>query len=132
MPWTKTFNNRTEFDKALKDAPGLRGVTYKEAIREATAQLLSTDNSVFVIGEGVDDSGGVFGTTKGLQEEFGRPDSKPRGQVALHVRRPLEYPARYTQHYRQGLGLGRPALAEPAGDVHEHTRASRDNAGYPL
>jgi hypothetical protein len=24
MPWTKTFNNRTEFDKALKDAPGLR------------------------------------------------------------------------------------------------------------
>jgi pyruvate dehydrogenase E1 component beta subunit len=72
MPWTKIYGSRTEFEKALKDTPGLRGITYKEAIREATAQLLSTDKSVFVIGEGVDDSGGVFGTTKGLQEEFGK------------------------------------------------------------
>lgn len=72
MPWTKIYASRTEFEKALKDSPGLRGITYKEAIREATAQLLSADKSVFVIGEGVDDSGGVFGTTKGLQEEFGK------------------------------------------------------------
>lgn len=72
MPWTRIYGSRTEFEKALKDAPGLRGITYREAIREATAQLLSTDKSVFVIGEGVDDSGGVFGTTKGLQEEFGK------------------------------------------------------------
>ena len=72
MPWTKIYGSRTEFEKALKDTPGLRGITYREAIREATAQLLSTDKSVFVIGEGVDDSGGVFGTTKGLQEEFGK------------------------------------------------------------
>src|SRR3972149_8800855 len=72
MPWTRIYGSRTEFEKALKDTPGLRGIAYKEAIREATAQLLSTDKSVFVIGEGVDDSGGVFGTTKGLQEEFGK------------------------------------------------------------
>jgi pyruvate dehydrogenase E1 component beta subunit len=72
MPWTKIYGSRTEFEKALKNSPGLRGLTYKEAIREATAQLLSADKSVFVIGEGVDDSGGVFGTTKGLQEEFGK------------------------------------------------------------
>jgi pyruvate/2-oxoglutarate/acetoin dehydrogenase E1 component len=72
MPWTKIYSSRTEFEKALKETPGLRGITYKEAIREATAQLLSADKSVFVIGEGVDDSGGVFGTTKGLQEEFGK------------------------------------------------------------
>jgi len=72
MPWTKIYANRTEFDKALKDTPGLRGITFKDAIREATSQLLEADKSVFVIGEGVDDSGGVFGTTKGLQEEFGK------------------------------------------------------------
>lgn len=72
MPWTKIYSNRTEFEKALKETPGLRGIAYKDAIREATAQLLSTDQSVFVIGEGVDDAGGVFGTTKGLHEEFGR------------------------------------------------------------
>ncbi|CAG1772636.1 pyruvate dehydrogenase E1 component beta subunit [uncultured bacterium] len=72
MPWTKTYASRTEFEKAISETPGLRGLTYKEAIREATAQLLASDKSVFVIGEGVDDSGGVFGTTKGLQEEFGK------------------------------------------------------------
>lgn len=71
MPWTKIYGNRTEFEKALRETPGLRGVTYKDAIREATAQLLSADPAVFVIGEGVDDAGGVFGTTKGLHEEFG-------------------------------------------------------------
>src|SRR3989304_538325 len=71
MPWTKIYSNRTEFEKALKDNPDLRGITYREAIREATSQLLSSDPSVFVIGEGVDDAGGVFGTTKGLHEEFG-------------------------------------------------------------
>lgn len=72
MPWTRIYANRTEFDKALKETPGLRGLAYKDAIREATAQLLASDRSVFVIGEGVDDAGGVFGTTKGLHEEFGK------------------------------------------------------------
>ena len=72
MPWTKIYSNKTEFEKALKENPDLRGLTYKEAIREATAQLLSSDPSVFVLGEGVDDSGGVFGTTIGLQDEFGK------------------------------------------------------------
>lgn len=72
MPWTKIYSNRTEFEKALKDNRDLRGITYKEAILEATAQLLETDPAVFVIGEGVDDAGGVFGTTKGLHERFGK------------------------------------------------------------
>src|SRR3990172_8185206 len=33
---------------------------------------MEADRSVFVMGEGVDDVGGVFGTTKGLCERFGR------------------------------------------------------------
>lgn len=43
--------------------------TVAEAIREAQAQLLESDPSVFLIGEGVNDQG-AFGTTKGLKDEF--------------------------------------------------------------
>ncbi|MBI5641872.1 MAG: alpha-ketoacid dehydrogenase subunit beta [Deltaproteobacteria bacterium] len=72
MPWTKVYSNKTDFENALKDNKDLRGVTYKSAILEATYQMLESDPDVFVIGEGVDDSGGVFGTTKGLHEKFGK------------------------------------------------------------
>lgn len=72
MPWTKIYSDKSEFEKAseLSDTP-LRGLTYAEALLEAQKQLLANDERVFVMGEGVDDAGGVFGTTKGLQEEFG-------------------------------------------------------------
>jgi pyruvate dehydrogenase E1 component beta subunit len=71
MPWTKVYGDKSEFEKASKqsDTP-LRGITYSEALLEAQRQLLASDERVIVMGEGVDDAGGVFGTTKGLQEEF--------------------------------------------------------------
>ena len=50
-----------------------RTLTYAEAINEATAECLATDNSVYVIGLGVPGPTGVFGTTTGLAERFG-PD----------------------------------------------------------
>lgn len=49
----------------------MRSLTYIEAIREGTAQVLREDPSVILIGEGVPDPKAIFGTTKGLQEEFG-------------------------------------------------------------
>lgn len=49
-----------------------RQLRYFEALREAQAQLLATDPSTLVIGLGVPGPTGVFGTTKGLQEEFGK------------------------------------------------------------
>lgn len=49
-----------------------RQISYRDAIREALYLALKNDNRVFVFGEGVDDSGGVFGTTLNLQKEFGR------------------------------------------------------------
>ncbi|NOZ20911.1 MAG: alpha-ketoacid dehydrogenase subunit beta [Planctomycetes bacterium] len=48
-----------------------REVTYLEAIRQALAEEMARDKSVFIIGEDVGAYGGAFGVTKGLFEEFG-------------------------------------------------------------
>jgi pyruvate dehydrogenase E1 component beta subunit len=45
--------------------------TYGEAIRDATAEVLRKDPRAFLIGLGVPDPKGIFGTTSGLLEEFG-------------------------------------------------------------
>jgi pyruvate/2-oxoglutarate/acetoin dehydrogenase E1 component len=49
----------------------MRTVTYAAAIREALAEELERDEQVFLIGEDIGESGGVFGVTKGLIERFG-------------------------------------------------------------
>jgi pyruvate dehydrogenase E1 component beta subunit len=46
-------------------------MTGAEAIRFGTAEAMARDSSVIVMGLGVPDPKGVFGTTVGLQEEFG-------------------------------------------------------------
>jgi len=48
-----------------------RGLTYAEAIREALAQEMRRDPSVFVLGEDIGLFGGPFGVTQGLVDEFG-------------------------------------------------------------
>lgn len=48
-----------------------RHLRYFEAIREATEQSMALDPSVFVMGLGVPDPKGIFGTTLGLQDRFG-------------------------------------------------------------
>lgn len=70
MPWTKVYIDKSEFENTLaKD--GLRGLSYKEALREAQMQLLQQDERVFIMGEGIDDPGGVFGSTRDLTKMFG-------------------------------------------------------------
>jgi pyruvate dehydrogenase E1 component beta subunit len=49
-----------------------RQITQAEAIREALEQAMAEDERVILIGEGVPDPKGIFGTTSGLQERFGR------------------------------------------------------------
>lgn len=46
-------------------------LTFAEAIRDALAISLERDPAVYVMGLGVPDPTGVFGTTTGLQERFG-------------------------------------------------------------
>ncbi|MDP1722115.1 MAG: transketolase C-terminal domain-containing protein [Candidatus Gottesmanbacteria bacterium] len=48
----------------------MRTVTYAQAINEAQEIALTRDPSVFVIGEGVPDAKGIFGTTIGLAQKF--------------------------------------------------------------
>lgn len=46
-------------------------IEYIEAIRTALQEEMRRDDNVFVLGEDVGLKGGVFGTTRGLQQEFG-------------------------------------------------------------
>lgn len=46
-------------------------INYIEAIRTAMQEEMRRNDDVFVLGEDVGVKGGVFGTTKGLYEEFG-------------------------------------------------------------
>jgi acetoin:2,6-dichlorophenolindophenol oxidoreductase subunit beta len=48
-----------------------RHIRYQDAIREAQAQILAADPRTYIIGLGVPGPTGIFGTTKGLQQEFG-------------------------------------------------------------
>ncbi len=48
-----------------------RQLKYSEAIREAQDQCMAADPSVIVMGLGVPDPTGVFGTTLGLQDTYG-------------------------------------------------------------
>lgn len=48
-----------------------RTITYAEALREAQDLCLARDPSVYLMGLGVPDPKGIFGTTTGLQERHG-------------------------------------------------------------
>ena len=49
----------------------MRELNYANAIKEATDFCLQEDQSVLVIGLGVPDPKGIFGTTTGLQDKYG-------------------------------------------------------------
>lgn len=70
MPWTKIILDKGEALTELGQA-GLRAATYCEALHEAHAQLLESDPSVFLLGEGLLEPSGAFGTVLGLPERFG-------------------------------------------------------------
>ena len=48
-----------------------RKITFSEALREAIAEEMGRDASVFLMGEDVGAFGGVFGVSAGLYDEFG-------------------------------------------------------------
>lgn len=48
-----------------------REIKFTQSVREALELSLEKDSSVFIIGEGVPDPKGIFGTTTGLRDRFG-------------------------------------------------------------
>jgi pyruvate/2-oxoglutarate/acetoin dehydrogenase E1 component len=50
----------------------VRELTYAEAVRETLADLMETDERVFLMGEDIGVYGGAFGVTTGLLARFGR------------------------------------------------------------
>ena len=50
----------------------MRKISYCDALKEATVSEMERDPSVFVYGIGVPDHKKIFGTTKRLQETFGK------------------------------------------------------------
>jgi pyruvate dehydrogenase E1 component beta subunit len=71
MPWTKFIADiqLAGCDNGLTS--GGRTLTYAESVREAFDQALAQDERVFIMGQGVDDSGGMFGATLNLHQKYG-------------------------------------------------------------
>ncbi|MCP3943381.1 MAG: alpha-ketoacid dehydrogenase subunit beta [Desulfobacteraceae bacterium] len=85
MPWSRIKTDYIEPDFYGKEITGQRRLTYSESLNEALSQALEIDSSVFVMGQGVDDPSGMFGSTKNLQEKYGakRVFDTPLAETAL-------------------------------------------------
>lgn len=70
MPWTKVLLENQ--DMQVDPGEGSRTLSYPESIKEAFEQALYYDDRTYLMGQGVDDPSGMFGTTIGLQEKFGK------------------------------------------------------------
>ena len=70
MPWDEGLVNSLRYE--APDASSGRVLSYIKSINEALNLALESDPSVLLLGQGVDDPGAMWGTTKGLQERFGR------------------------------------------------------------
>jgi len=69
---TSILNHKlSDILESKADAKGVRKITYAIAINEALHQCMAKDPQVILIGEGVPDPKGIFGTTSGLREKFG-------------------------------------------------------------
>jgi len=88
MPWSKikpVYDEPEYYCHSQNKDIIKRHIPYSEAIREGLKQALEYDKNVFVMGQGVDDPYGMFGTTLGLQDIFGkeRVFDTPLAETAL-------------------------------------------------
>ena len=85
MPWSRIKVESREPDFQTDAEVSGRIIPYAAAIREALDQAMEMDPNVFVMGQGVDDSAGMFGATRGLHEKFGpeRVFDTPLAETAL-------------------------------------------------
>ena len=67
MPWTKIIQEKQE----IEGETGARIISHADAVREALDLALAQDERVYVMGQGVDDPGGMFGATLDLHKKYG-------------------------------------------------------------
>lgn len=71
MPWTRIAeSDLIEIESDDENHSG-RQIKYTEAVREALDIGLGIDERVFVMGQGINDPGGMFGATTGLYKKYG-------------------------------------------------------------
>ena len=71
MPWT-TIDREPEMDMIYgAGEDGARVLSYADSIREALMQAMTLDERVFLMGQGINDKSGMFGTTTDLYKKFG-------------------------------------------------------------
>src|SRR5256885_10287172 len=60
-------------------------ITYREAVRDALAAAMRSDDDVFLMGEDIAEMGGSMGVTQGLLDEFGaeRVRNTPISEIAI-------------------------------------------------
>lgn len=85
MPWSKIKPGTEEICFQEETGGCERKLSYSEAIREALDQALTLDPNVFVMGQGVDDPSGMFGTTLNLHKKHSktRVFDTPLSEVSL-------------------------------------------------
>ena len=72
MPWTKFLAGEQDFSVIGQESTGGgRIISHAEAVREALDQAMALDDRVYVMGQGVDDPGGLFGATLNLHQKYG-------------------------------------------------------------
>lgn len=70
-PWMRITPELSEPNLHNAPEPSERRLSYAEAIREALDQALDLDPRVFLMGQGVDDPSGMFGSTLNLHKKYG-------------------------------------------------------------
>jgi len=60
-------------------------LSYREAVRDALAQAMRSDDDIFIMGEDIAEMGGSMGVTQGLLDEFGadRVRNTPISEMAI-------------------------------------------------
>jgi len=71
VDWSKNLIEEYELNSGIDIANETRKVSYTVAVREALDYALAEDESIFVMGQGVDDPSGMFGITLDLDKKYG-------------------------------------------------------------
>lgn len=72
MPWTVITNEENISDYNYgANYENNRKLSYADALKEAFTQAMALDQSVFLMGQGINDQTGMFGATTDLYKQFG-------------------------------------------------------------